>query len=265
MKIYQRTSTVAYDRNNFSILSVESLGPPQAAIDEDSVADLQKLFAIMYPQLTTILEDVVGAVADFNTGEAWADLAYLASVYCLQAEITAAELFLKGDYPNWVTGQTDVLEGFLAIPVQFGTLLMHQIDKSALLSSLATTASWAQVSFRVRSETWPVAAFAFVVTCLVIWAAVCLLCAHWVAHGIAGQELNSPTVEAAFENGNPFDAPSAAILQSLSALWGRIRGKYSSALQKPSPGENTQVVARTVSDRFLVAIDTEGQFGRGEK
>jgi hypothetical protein len=268
MKIYQRMSTVAYDSYNFSILSVESLGLPQAAVDEDSVADLKKLFSIMYPQLITIVEDVVAAIADSNPSQTWADLAYLASVYCLQAEITAAELFLKGDYPNWVTGQTNILEGFLAMPVQFGTLLLQQIDKSVLLTSLATTASWAQVSFRVRSDPSPIIAFSFLVSFLVIGAASCLLYAHWVKHRMAGQDVSSRTIEVAFENGNPFDAPSAGIWQSLSSLWGRIRGKYSPTLQNRTPGGNTQVVARTVSDKFLVAVDLKKDQGNlldGEK
>lgn len=248
LNIYQRTSTVAYDRYNFSILSIEHLGPPQDAIDEDSVDDLQRLFSIMYPQLTTILEDVGHAALDLNTGQAWTDLAYLASVYCIQAELTAAELFLKNGYPNWVNGQQDILEGFLAIPVQFGTLLLQQLDKSVLLTTLNTTASWAQVSFRVRSEPWTVITFSILVFGLVLWAILCLVYAHWVAHRKVEQE-RSPTIEAAFENGNPFDAPSGGILQSLSGLLGRIRG------QNPTPGGDTQVVARTVSNKILIAVD----------
>jgi hypothetical protein len=254
MNIYRRMSTVAYDRYNFSILSVESLGPPQNAADEDSVNDLKTLFSIMYPTLTTIFDDIGAAIAEFNTGQAWTDLAYLASVYCLQAEITAAELFLKNGYPNWVAGQEDILEGFLAIPVQFGPLLLQQLDKSVLLTNSNTTASWAQVSFRVRSEPWTLITFSILVFGLVLWAILCLVYAHWVARRDVEQE-SSPTIEAAFENGNPFDAPSGGMLQSLSGLLGWIRGKSSPAPENPTLGGNTQVVARTVSDKILIAVD----------
>ncbi|KIW95711.1 uncharacterized protein Z519_04296 [Cladophialophora bantiana CBS 173.52] len=264
MIIYQRTSTVAYDRSNFSILSVESLGPAKVTSDEDSVADLQKLFSIMYPQLTTILEDIETSVVKFDSSQAWTDLAYLASVYCLQAEITAAELFLNHGYPSWTNGHRDILEGFLAIPVQFGTLLLQEIDKTVLLTGgMTTTASFARVSFRVRSEPWALVMFTSVVSGLVMCAVLPLLYAHWAAvRRNAGPEL-SPTLRAAFANGNPFDASPPDMWPSLtSCLFGRCRhnrGKYSTALQSPTPGggNNTHVVARRVADEVLIAVDRD--------
>ncbi|EXJ66950.1 uncharacterized protein A1O5_10145 [Cladophialophora psammophila CBS 110553] len=265
VNIYQRTSTVAYDRFNFSILSVESLGPAKVASDEDSVADLQKLFSIMYPQLTTILEDIETSIVKFDSSQAWTDLAYLASVYCLQAEITAAELFLNHGYPSWINGQRDILEGFLAIPVQFGTLLLQEIDKSVLLTGgLTTTASFARVSFRVRSEPWTLIMFTSVVSGLVICAVLPLVYAHWAAARRNAEPEPSPTLRAAFANGNPFDTSPPDTWRSLtSCLFGcchRNRGKYSTALQSPTLGGggiSTHVVARRVTDKVLIAVDRD--------
>ncbi|OAG34257.1 hypothetical protein AYO21_11604 [Fonsecaea monophora] len=256
MNIYQRTSTVAYDRANFSILGIESLGPAKVASDEESVADLQKLFLIMYPQLTTILQDIKTALLEFNSGQAWSDLAYLASVYCVQAEITAAELFLNNSYPSWVNGQRDILEGVLTIPIQFGTLLLQEIDKSILLNDLTTTASFAHVSFRVRSEPWTIVMFTSVVSGLVISSILCLLYAHWAARLKPAHEI-SPTIRTAFENGNPFEAPPANTWQFLSNLFCCSHKKYSSALQSTGREQDTYVVARKVTDELLIAVDRE--------
>ncbi|OAP60303.1 hypothetical protein AYL99_05305 [Fonsecaea erecta] len=257
MNIYRRTSTVAYDRSNFSILSVESLGPPTVASDEDSVSDLQQLFEIMYPKLTTIIGDIEASLEHFDSGQAWTDLAYLASVYCIQAEITAAELFLTDGYPSWINGQRDILEGFLTIPVQFGTLLLRQIDQSILGDSLTTTASFARVSFRVRSEPWTIIMFTSVTAGLVASAILALLYAHWAARLKPLPARSSPVVTA-FKHGNPFDAPPADIWQSfLSALLCCSRRKYSSALQNGASGGDTHVVARKVTDELLIAVDRE--------
>jgi hypothetical protein len=249
-------ATVAYDSSNFSILSIESLGPPQVAVDEDSVDDLRTLFAIMYPQLATIIGDIADAVVEFDTSQAWTDLAYLASVYCLQAEITAAELLYKGIYPDWVNGQRDILEGFLAIPVQFSNLLLQELNKTVLLTDMDTTVSWAHVSFRVRSETWPIVAFALLASGLVLWASLCLAYAYWVAaHRNIVEEETSQTIQAAFKKGNPFEPSSINIWQSVSGWWRRIRGKYTVAPQTTTTGGPTYVVARTVGDGMYIAVD----------
>lgn len=263
MNIYKRISTVAYDSSNFSILGLESLGPPVVAVDEDSVSDLHTLFAIMYPQLSTILTDITEALVDvlIDSGPVWTDLAYLASVYCLQAEITAAELLYKSLYPNWVNGQRDILEGFLAIPVQFSNLLLQELNITVLLTDMDTTASWASVAYRVRSEAWPIVAFALLASGLVLWASLCLGYAYWASLRRPNRvkRETSQTIQDAFMNGNPYEpASTGGVWQSLGGWWRRIRGNYIAAPQtSTSVTGPTYVVARKVGRGMYIAVDGE--------
>jgi hypothetical protein len=259
MKVYKRMATVAYDSSNFSILSIESLGLPEVAVDEDSVADLRTLFDIMYPQLTTIIEDIADAVIGLNTGQMWTDLAYLASVYCLQAEITAAELLYKSIYPDWASGQRDILEGFLAIPIQFSNLLLQELDKTVLLTDMDTTASWGHASFRVRSAVWPIVAFAGLASSLFLLACLCLAYAYWAAaHRKNVSQEPSQTIQTAFNKGNPFEPSSPGMWQLVSGWWHGIRGNYSAAPQTTTASGPTYVVARKVGDRSMhIAVDQD--------
>jgi hypothetical protein len=91
------------------------------ATNENLVADYQKMFQIMYTLVQIILSDLECVIANPNT--IWQDLAYWASVYCVQSEVASAQWIYNSGIPTSITSQQDILGGLFAIPVRFGTLL----------------------------------------------------------------------------------------------------------------------------------------------
>lgn len=245
MALYQRIATVAYDKSNFSILSIKSISDATNAANENIVADFQKMFQIMYPQLQVAISDFESVLSDLNS--IWPDLAYWASVYCVQSELASAQWLYNNGFPTWITGKQDILEGLMTIPIQFGTLLWQFVDIKSLPPALTTTASSARVSYRARSELWIIVLFAALVLGLIVWAIICLLYVHSSGYGKAGRRL-SPVIEAAFQGGNPFDVDKG-FWETLGAFFGRIFG------QSSQTKATDEVVARTVSDEFLIAVD----------
>jgi hypothetical protein len=246
MTLYQRNATVAYDRSNFSILSVEKLSDANNATNVNLVADFQKMFQIMYPSIKDVKSDIEGVLADFNS--IWQDLAYWASVYCVQSELASAQWLYDNGFPTWITGKQDILEGLMTIPVQFGTLLWQFVDIKSLPPALITNATSARVSFRARSPVWPIGLFAAFSLGLIAWAIACLVYIHLTGYHKAEQE-QSPTVEAAFQRGNPYDVDDKGFWESLWALFGILWGKPSQARA------SSNVVARSLSNKFLIAVD----------
>jgi hypothetical protein len=251
MSLYQRNATVAYAKSNFSILSIESMTDPIPAANEHLVADYEKVFRLMYPPVKDILSDVEGVFADLNS--IGPDLAYWASVYCVQSEVASAQWLYNSGIPTTITSEQDILEGFLAIPVQFGTLLWHFFATESLPGSLYTTASSARASYRVRSELWTVLVFAGLTLGLVLWAIICLLYVHFKSYSKVEPE-HSSAINAAFRRGNPFDVHSKGFWETLGGYLRWIWGKPS--WQTTAVAKATDdVVARTVSNKMLIAVD----------
>jgi hypothetical protein len=246
MALYSRTATVAYDKSNFSILSVEKISDATNATNENLVADFQKMFGIMYPQLKDIISDIEGIITDIHS--IWPDLAYWASVYCVQSEIAAAQWLYDNGFPTWIIGKQDILEGLMTIPIQFGTLLWQFTDIKHLPAALQTTATPSQVSYRARSPVWPIALFAGFSLALIVWGIACLVYVHMSGYHKAEQE-HSPTVEAAFQPGNPFDVDDKGVWETLWAFMGINFGRPSQTRA------SSNVVARSLSNKFLIAVD----------
>jgi len=258
LAIYQRTATVVYDRSNSSILSVSSLTDPIDVSNEDLLNDFQAMFEVMYPKIDDITQVLEGFLTDIQT--VLNDLSYWASVYCVQSELSSAQLFLKNGFPTWITHEQDLLEGFIMVPVQFATLLWQWVEISnlqALPASLHTTASSASVSQRARSEPWTVITFAVLTLSLVLWAAVCLLYAH-LQNSREVHEEHDPTVAAGFRRGNPFDVDDSI----WGRLWGIITwiaccGRHSPSTSDSPGGSGTgdDVVARKAGENeMLIAV-----------
>jgi hypothetical protein len=226
---------------------------PIPATNENLVADYRKMFQIMYPLVQNILSDLDNVTANPNTF--FQDLAYWASIYCVQSEVASAQWLYTSGFPTWITSQQDILEVFLTIPVQFGTLYWQFVDIASLPRNLHTNASSARTSYRVRSELWTVIVFTTLTLSLVLWAIICLLYVHFKSYGKVEQE-HSPTINAAFQRGNPFDIDSKGFWETLGGYLGRIWGNTSSASQTTAVAKSTDdVVARTLSSKILIAVD----------
>jgi hypothetical protein len=88
-----------------------------------------------------------------------------------------------------------------------------------------------------------------------MWAIICLVYVHLKSYRKVEQE-HSPTINAAFQRGNPFDVDSKGFWETLSGYLGRIWGKTSSASQTTAVAKATDdVVARTLSNKILIAVE----------
>lgn len=246
--LFQRNATVAYDKSNFSILSIESLSDTTNATYDNLVADFNKMFQIMYPAFQILISDFEGIITNFNS--IWPDLTYWASVYCIQSELASAQWLFENDFPTWITGEGDILKGLLTIPIQFGTLLWQFVDIASLPPVLKTTASAARVAYRPRSPLWTVALFAALTLGLVVWAIICLLYVRLSSYGKAEEE-HSQAIEAAFQRGNPFDVDDKGFL---GTLWDFLRGKLGKSSKTDDKGAD-EVVARSLRSKFLIAVN----------
>jgi hypothetical protein len=235
--LYQRVATVSYDKTNFSIIDVRNIDNYTSATSEQLVSDFQKMFTIMYPPLSNILDELVG-VAE-HPSEIWPDLAYWSSVFCVQSELTAAKWLEIHGFPTWNEGKQDLLEGLMTIPIQFGTMLWQFVDIQSVPSYLSTTANFSTVTYRPRSPIWPVALFAIMVFSLVLWAIVCLIYIQLVGNV---EEEENPHVKNAFKTGNPYDVDDKGFFE---ILWILIKRPFSGKAREKSRAINP-VVARKV-------------------
>ena len=254
VNIFQRMATVAYDRGNFSILSIEKISDPLDGTITNLVDDFYSMFDIMYPSIKIVESDIAGVIANFDT--IWEDLAYWASVYCVQSELAAAQWLLENNFPTWITGSEDVLKGLLAIPIQFGTMLWQFIDTTHLPKALTANVNAAvgQVAYRTRSPLWTVGVFAAFALCLIVWAMICLLYVQLVSNRIADEE-HTEAVQAAFQQGNPFDeVEEEGLWHSLRLFYPRLLGK-----SQPVTKDADYVVARKLRNDVVIAVNkTDG-------
>lgn len=253
MSLYQRTATVAYDKSNFSILSIESIGDPVNATTQNLVSDFKRMCEIMFPQVSDLVSAFLGSLTSPDT--ILQDLQDFGSVYCVQSELFSTMWILQKGFPTWAAGPRDILEGFLAIPIQFGTVLWQFANITSLPSNMHTTASSAQVSYRARSEPWTLITFAAITGALILWAIFCLLYAHCMSNAKINAQF-SPTIEAAFKSGNPFDIKTASIGESLRGCLGWMCPGTSPASQSTADANaKGEVFARTLNNGVMIAID----------
>lgn len=248
MSLYQRIASVAYDKNNFSIIDVRNITDANITTTEALVADFQKMFLVMYPPLSDITKELGGVIEDFNN--IWPDLAYWSSVFCVQSEIAAAQWLFDHGFPTWVEGKQDLLESLMTIPIQFGTMMWQFVDVQSLPPSLSASASFSGVSYRPRSPIWPIALFAALIFGLVLWAIICLVYIYFSGYDKAEQE-QEPAMEAAFQPGNPYDVVDKGFWETLWAFICQIFGK------RMTTRASSGVVARSVGHNFMIAVDRE--------
>lgn len=247
LSLFQRNATVAYDKSNFSILSIEKIDKPTAAIHPNITSDFQRMFSVMYPSVSNIIKDIAGAIVHPDT--VYPELAYWASVYCVQSEVSSANWLYQNKFPTWVTGERDILAGFLAIPVQFGTLLWQWVDLDHMPAVLRTDATAATATYRARVKPWTVDFFAVIVFGIILWAIACLVFVHLRS---ARTSQHSPVLEAAFRNGNPFEITDGGLWKIFSAVLCCLCIRPAKDSAHSSIKED--VVVRSLEDKTLVVI-----------
>jgi hypothetical protein len=165
LSVFRQYATTAYDRQNFSIINVETVSPPQPIVIDpgDFRAIWDKLFD---PGSNATSNDAV-MVNSFMFELGW----YLR--------------LYKDQFGDDGQSPLNQLRNFLTIPIQFSTTAL-QFSNATLQaeypgtgifqmpSDLETTASAAQITPRFIGQLWTVCVFVAISSVLVMWAG-CIL------------------------------------------------------------------------------------------
>jgi hypothetical protein len=165
MSVFKRYATVAYDRQNFSILSVESVSPPEPVTYDPN--DFRAIYSRAFvPSANKTSDDTIAVEALlFQTG-------WLLRLY-------------QDDYRDDKETPLTYLQGLLTIPVQFYTAAFEYANatyaRNAIIlegnylnvpSDLETKVSAALIKFRVQAKDWTFWVFCGVVSILMLWCGI---------------------------------------------------------------------------------------------
>jgi hypothetical protein len=165
MSAFKRYATVAYDRQNFSIISVESISSPELVTY--NVSDYHQLFLdLLTPKVNDTSDNAVMVDALL------VQLGWLLRLY-------------QDDFAEDQESPVNFLRDMLTIPIQFSTAAWQFANATAQLapglyplpSDMVTTASAARKTPRVMATPWTVYVFISMASALYLWGASVLL---WV-------------------------------------------------------------------------------------
>jgi hypothetical protein len=164
MSLFKRYATIAYDSNNFSIISIESISAPVSIPVNKS--DYETFFSIVLAPIPqqlnssdpTFQDSVTSYTEQFGLG--WILRTYHDELPALRNQI-------------------NLLRGFLAIPIQFSTGAWHLISSETLPLDLKTTASQSRVAYRAMIQAWTVIIFGVMSFFLILWSTACLIWIHF--------------------------------------------------------------------------------------
>jgi hypothetical protein len=161
LSVFREYATTVYDRQNLSILSVETVSSPQPVVIDP--ADYKAIWTKLFnPSSNTTSDDAV-MVNSFMYELGW----YL--------RLYQDEFGDDGQSP------LNLLQNFLTIPIQFSTTALQFSNATlqaifpgagsfSMPSYLETTASEAQVTPRFIGQLWTVSAFIGTCSILILWA-----------------------------------------------------------------------------------------------
>jgi hypothetical protein len=160
MSLFKRYATIAYDANNFSIISIESISAPVSIPVNKS--DYETFFSIVLAPIPqqlnssdpTFQDSVTSYTEQFGLG--WILRTY-------------------GDELPALRNQINLLRGFLTVPLQFSTGAWHLISKETLPPDLKTIASKSRVAYRAMIQAWTVVIFGVMFFALILWSIACLI------------------------------------------------------------------------------------------
>ncbi|KAH0559350.1 hypothetical protein GP486_004138 [Trichoglossum hirsutum] len=145
LSLFKRYATVAYDRNNFSILSVESISDPSLVplVVQDYRNIYERVFAPVPKDLNTL-------ALGFNDS---------ATTYTMQAGIGWTLRLYQDYFHRSSVGPIRLLQGLLTVPIQFSTTAWQIADIDSLPQDLHTVASMTKTTYRVTGVPWTVFVF----------------------------------------------------------------------------------------------------------
>lgn len=165
MSAFRQRATTAYERQNLSIISFETVSPPQPiTFDPD---DFKAIWAKLFNPGPNAISDDAVMVSSFMYELGW----YL-------------RLYEDQFRDDW-QDPLNLLQNFLTIPIQFSTTAL-QFSNATLQAispgsgifsmppELEATASAAQITPRFTGQLWAVCTFIAICSALVLWAG-CIL------------------------------------------------------------------------------------------
>lgn len=199
MAVYNRSATVAYDVQNISILSVESLGPatPVAIPGSDFKLYVDIVMGQPGPALniTANQTGLSAAQSSFGYGIGYLLRAYLS------------------DYETYLDGGVSVLRGFLSVPFQFSTAAQQAVPLNDMPSENLVTASLSNWSYRAIIDTWTVWVFGALSLILTLWCVLALIWITWfgppMPHQSVFPEINI-TSKSSLQEHNASSAPEVS-------------------------------------------------------
>jgi hypothetical protein len=165
LSVFRQYATTAYDRQNFSIINVEPVSPPQpVVIDPD---DFRAIWAKLFDPGSNATSNDAVMVNSFIIQLGW---------YLRLYEDRFSD---DGQSP------LNLLQNFLTVPIQFSTTALQfsnatlqaefpGSDIFQIPSDLETTASAAQITPRFIGQLWTVCVFIAICSVLVLYAG-CIL------------------------------------------------------------------------------------------
>ena len=181
MSLYKRYATVAYDSRNLSILSVESVSPPEPApVNAEAVREVATVVFMPGPNATSDDTEMVNSLL-FGMG-------------------FALRLY-QDDFPNDQLLPLVLLQGFISVPFQFSTTAWQWVNATqgsndsslyALPADLETTATISEVTYRAIAKKWTICVFISLTGFLLIW---CNLIFLWILRQKTAMPNSSSFVE----------------------------------------------------------------------
>jgi hypothetical protein len=161
LSVFRQYTTTAYDRQNFSIINVQPVSPPQSiAMSPD---DFKAIWAKLFDPGSNATSDDAAMV-----GAAMFELGWYLRLY-------------KDRFSDDGRSPVSLLQNFLAVPIQFSTVglqfsnatIQAEFPGSGIFpipSDLETTASAAHITPRFIGQLWAVCVFIAICSVLVLYA-----------------------------------------------------------------------------------------------
>lgn len=162
MSLFSRRATVAYDRNNISIVSVERLS--------DAIAvKLNKTDALLYMNVIMApIDPVLDFAADRST------YTYSAARANLMIGISFILRLYTSDYSAYRDGGVSLLRSFVAIPFQFATAMRQYGTDNLMPPENRVTVTLSQSQYRAIIDSWTVWAFSWLAFPAIVYCVVFL-------------------------------------------------------------------------------------------
>jgi hypothetical protein len=161
LSVFRQYATTAYHRQNFSIINVDTVSPPQQVVIDPG--DFRAIWEKLFDPGSNATSDDAVMVNSFMFGLGW----YLR--------------LYKDQFKDDGQSPLNLLRNFLTIPIQFSTTALQFSNATLpgtglfqMPSYLETTASAAKVTPRFIGQLWTVCTFIATCSVLVLWAG-CIL------------------------------------------------------------------------------------------